>query len=151
MNTTISEYMRDRQKRCDSLFSAAEQAVGSQQWDTAHDSLSQYCDALEEHLAMEEKVVFPAYEAETSLPTDATGTLRAEHREFRSLMRRLEDAISQRDEKAYLEHSRMLDRMLREHERKEGELLYPLIDTALAGRNAELILVMKEAYQVETS
>ena len=144
MTNPISQYMQMRQQRCDRLFNDTETAVAAKQWDTASDYLEQFCDALEEHLAMEEEVLFPAFEAKTGLTTDVTGTMRAEHREFRSLMRRLEDACTHRDSDAFLDHSSILGFMLEEHETKEESGLYPLIDRALSSRAAELIETMRE-------
>lgn len=144
MTTSISSYMTSRHKHCDELFIAAETAVYKKRWDAARAMLEQFCNALEQHLAMEEEVLFPAFEAETGMTGGPTSMMRAEHRQVRSLLRRLEDALAQRDVSAYLGHSETLNIMLQQHDLKEESVLYPIIDRVLSSRADELIRAMRE-------
>lgn len=144
MTISIGEYMTSRHKHCDELFIAAETAVYKKRWDAARAALEQFCNALEQHLAMEEEVLFPAVEAETGVTGGPTSVMRAEHQQARSLLRRLEDALTQRDVSAYLSHSETLNIMLQQHDLKEESVLYPMIDSVLSSNADELIRAMSE-------
>jgi hemerythrin-like domain-containing protein len=88
---------------------------------------------------MEEEVLFPAFEEETGMAGGPTRMMRAEHREFRSLLRRLEDALAQEDADAWLGNAETLRILSQQHDMKEEGVLYPMMDRALAARQDELL------------
>src|SRR5690606_31877787 len=96
----IREFMTGDHKRCDAYFVATEEAVLAGDWATGREAFERYGDALDAHLAMEEEVLFPAFEEETGMTSGPTSMMRAEHREFRSLLRRMEDALAHEDPQA---------------------------------------------------
>ena len=88
---------------------------------------------------MEEEVLFPAFEEETGMTGGPTAMMRAEHRELRSLVRRVQDALTHREVEAWLGSSEMLRILAQQHDLKEEGVLYPMMDRALAGRQDELL------------
>jgi hemerythrin-like domain-containing protein len=140
--SSIREYMTADHRRCDAHFVATEDAVLAGEWDAAAAAFRRYGDALDAHLAMEEEVLFPAFEAETGMTDGPTAVMRAEHRELRALLRRVEDALAHHDVAAWLGSSDMLRVMAQHHDLKEEGVLYPMMTRALAGRESELLAAM---------
>ena len=68
MTSRIREYMSADHRRCDAHFVATEEAVLAGDWPAASAAFGRYGDALDTHLAMEEEVLFPGFEAETGMP-----------------------------------------------------------------------------------
>ncbi len=126
-------------RRCDAHFVATEDAVIAGDWEAAGAAFRRYGDALDAHLAMEEEVLFPAFEQETGMTGGPTAVMRAEHRELRALLRRIEDALTHRETDAWLGSSEMLRILAQQHDLKEEGVLYPMMDRALAGQQEELI------------
>ncbi|NLD54067.1 MAG: hemerythrin domain-containing protein [Burkholderiaceae bacterium] len=135
----IRAYMSADHRRCDAHFVAAEEAVLAGDWEAAGAAFRRYGDALDAHLAMEEEVLFPAFEEETGMTGGPTAMMRAEHRELRSLVRRVQDALTHREVEAWLGSSEMLRILAQQHDLKEEGVLYPMMDRALAGRQDELL------------
>ena len=135
----IREYMAADHRRCDAHFVATEDAVIAGDWESAGAAFRRYGDALDAHLAMEEEVLFPAFEQETGMTGGPTAMMRAEHRELRALLRRVEDALTHRATDAWLGSSEMLRILAQQHDLKEEGVLYPMMDRALAGQQEELL------------
>jgi hemerythrin-like domain-containing protein len=135
----IREYMAADHRRCDAHFVATEDAVIAGDWEAAGAAFRRYGDALDAHLAMEEEVLFPSFEQETGMTGGPTAMMRAEHRELRALLRRVEDALTHRETDAWLGSSEMLRILAQQHDMKEEGVLYPMMDRALAGQQEELL------------
>ena len=142
MASRIREYMSADHRRCDGHFVATEDAVIAGDWAAAGAAFRRYGDALNAHLAMEEEVLFPAFEEETGMTGGPTAMMRAEHRELRALLHRVEDALAHREVDAWLGNSEMLRILAQQHDLKEEGVLYPMMDRALAGRQDELLARM---------
>ncbi len=139
MTSRIREYMAADHRRCDAYFVASEEAVVAGDWDAAGAAFRRYGEALDAHLAMEEEVLFPAFEEETGMTGGPTAMMRAEHRELRALLRRVEDALAHREVDAWLGGSETLRILAQQHDLKEEGVLYPMMDRALAGKQEELL------------
>ncbi len=113
--------------------------AGAGDWAAAGAAFRRYGDGLDVHLAMEEEVLFPAFEQETGMTGGPTAMMRAEHRELRALLRRVEDALVHREVDAWLGSSEMLRILAQQHDLKEEGVLYPMMDRALAGQQEELL------------
>src|SRR5512138_3742301 len=99
--TTISDFMTHGHKDCDELFARAEEAAGD--WAKTAIELGAFRRALEQHLAMEEEILFPVFEEATGMSGGGPTTMmRVEHAQMRALMDQLADAVADRDEKRYL-------------------------------------------------
>ncbi|HEX8013352.1 MAG TPA: hemerythrin domain-containing protein [Casimicrobiaceae bacterium] len=136
--TTISDFMTSGHRACDELFARAEEAAGD--WAKTTIELDAFRRALELHLVMEEDVLFPAFEERTGMtgggPTEA---MRVEHAQMRALTDQLADAAADCDEKRYLGIADTLHVLIQQHNMKEEGMMYPMLDSAVADRIAELI------------
>jgi hemerythrin-like domain-containing protein len=94
---------------------------------------------MRRHFAREESVLFPAFEARTGMSGGPTFVMRAEHQQMNGLLGEMNSALSQRDAKTYLGLSETLLMLMRQHNMKEENILYPMSDQALADEQADLL------------
>ncbi len=130
-------------RRCDELFSAAENQVHRGDWIDAEKSLRDFLDATLRHFEVEETFLFPAFEARTGQAMGPTRIMHLEHQQMRVLFKDLGQDIERRDRGHYLGSSETLLTLLQQHNLKEEQVLYPLSDRALAGEVPELLQRMR--------
>lgn len=129
--TTISDFLAPDHRRCDELFAAAEAAAAKGDWDAATAGFDRFRAALLHHFAMEEDVMFPAFETRTGMRQGPTAVMRNEHRQMSGLLDRLNDAMANKDANAYLGGSDTLLILMQQHNVKEEQMLYRMADQAL--------------------
>lgn len=141
--TTISDFLAPDHQRCDNLFAAAESAAAHGDWDNAATGFSRFQDALLHHFAMEEEVMFPAFEARTGMTQGPTAMMRSEHRQMTSLLNQMAEAAARKDSDSFLGDADTLLIIMQQHNMKEEQMLYQMADQALAGELDELVERMR--------
>lgn len=136
--TTISEFMLGGHAVCDDLFASARNAAGD--WKRAAREVAAFRKALVEHIAMEEEVLFPVFEAERgSAEGGPSATMRDEHAQMRALLDALDEAAARRDEQRYPGVADALLALMQQHNMKEESMMYPMIEAAAPDRSDALI------------
>lgn len=141
--TTISDFLASDHKRCDDLFATAEAAVSNGDWDGATAGFRRFREALLHHFAMEEEVMFPAFEARTGMSQGPTAVMRSEHRQMTDLLDQMSTAMAERDSSACLGDADTLLIIMQQHNVKEEQMLYRMADQALAGDLEEVVARMR--------
>lgn len=141
--STILEFMGTDHRACDELFAASEATVPNQCWDDARGLFDRFHAAMDRHLAMEEQILFPAFEAGTGFSMGPTRVMRMEHEQMRELLQEMETAVAVRNERDYLGLSETLNMLMQQHNLKEEGMLYPMCDQALAANKDSLIHAME--------
>lgn len=141
---TITGYLTNDHKRCDNLFTEAQYCVFADLWERAEACSQQFFDAIEQHFAMEEKVLFLAFEYAIGSSDGPTGVMRDEHQQIRGIISRLDSALMRRDKNAFLGHSDTLNIMLQQHITKEESLLYGMTDRLLSEQKHDIIQAMHQ-------
>lgn len=136
---TISAFLTPDHQHCDALFAAAEAAAAQGDWHAAAEAWSRFQDALRHHFAMEEEVMFPAFEARTGMTQGPTQVMRMEHRQMSDLLNQLSDAAARQDADAFLGDCETLLIIMQQHNMKEEQMLYHMADQVLAGEAEEVI------------
>jgi hemerythrin-like domain-containing protein len=139
---TITGYLSSDHARCDDLFAAAETAVSKGRWDEAAALFGGFEEGLERHFAMEEKVLFVAFEKATGSSAGPTAVMRMEHAQIRSIMTLLHDAMANRDADDFLGHAETLNTMIQQHNMKEESILYPMTDRMLSTEREPVLEAM---------
>ena len=140
---TLGSYLGGDHNACDDLFSEAENAVAAKDWPRAGAQFDRFAAAMARHFAMEEDVLFPAFEDRTGMRGGPTAVMRGEHQQMNGLLAGMRAALEKRDNPAYLGQSETLLMLMRQHNMKEENILYPMSDQALADRQAELLAAME--------
>lgn len=137
--TTLTDYLSDDHGACDQLFATAENAVAARDWPQAQSEFARFLASIRHHFAMEEEILFPAFEQRTGMSGGPTSIMRAEHQQMNSLLDSMAAALQGRNETGYLGLSETLLMLMRQHNLKEENILYPMADQALNGERAALL------------
>lgn len=150
---TICDYLLLDHKRCDDYFIRAENHISQHNWQEGDASFRLFHDALKQHLRMEEKVLFPAFEQAIRNSEGPLGMLRMEHGQIRGMVSRMSDAVARQDTVEFLIHSETFLLLLQQHSMKEEEILYPLLDKILflSAKREQIIHAMREFREPDAS
>ncbi len=140
--TTLSTFLTKDHQHCDDLFAEAESAVGAGDWSTGKSRFERFRDDTLRHFRREEGVLFPAFEAHTGMPDGPTTVMRREHAQMRAVLEDMAAALAERNASDYFGHADTLLLLMRQHNLKEEQILYPMADKALGDLAAGLIAHM---------
>ena len=129
--TSILEFMTQDHRHCDDSFAAVEEKVAAGNWDEAGQNWTIFRNALETHLSREENYLFPAFEARTGNSQGPTTVMRVEHEQMRSLVSEMDEAFVVKDAESCLGLAETLMILTQQHNMKEEQILYPMIDQVL--------------------
>lgn len=141
---SIAEFLSHDHAHCDALFAQAEAAAASRDWTQAGVANAAFRQAMAHHFAMEENVLFPAFEAATGSLAGPTQVMRGEHAQMNALFDAMDAALRGQDGDAFLGHAETLLWLMRQHNLKEENMLYPMSDRVLAPQRAALLGHMGE-------
>ncbi len=140
---TLSRFLTHEHSLCDDLFAEAENAVGDADWPQASAAFQAFIAEMQRHFGHEEEVLFPAFEDQTGMRGGPTQVMRDEHLQMNGVFTVLGDALARKDADAYLGNSETLLMLMRQHNLKEENILYPMAEQALAGLQADLLARME--------
>jgi len=129
-------------RRCDELFSEAEELVANDDWAAGVVRFNAFNDAIEHHFSMEEGVLFPRFEQRTGQTMGPTQMMRMEHTQMRQLLSDMVSAVEQQDQERYLGLAETLMMIMQQHNMKEERMLYPMTDQALGDEASEVLETM---------
>jgi iron-sulfur cluster repair protein YtfE (RIC family) len=148
---TISGYLGTHHRRCDQLCIEAEKSVAAELWDRADGLFHEFCAALEQHFAMEEDVLFAAFEKAIHGADGPTGIMRVEHKKINSVVFMLRDALERRARNAFLGHADTLNIMIAQHNQVEEDIFYPMIDRMFSSQKHDIIEAMRKIAEPPTA
>ena len=140
---TILEFLGSDHHACDDLFASAEAAVAQKNWGSARTLFERFRAAMAHHLAMEEDVLFPAFEARTGMRAGPTQVMRMEHTQMRDLLQGMQNAVAAANQNGFLGLSETLNMLMQQHNLKEENMLYPMSDQVLGGDREGLLHSMQ--------
>ncbi len=137
--SSIESFMAQDHKACDDRFARAEAAVGSGDWATAASEFDVFRKAMERHFEMEENVLFSAFEDRTGMAGGPTMVMREEHEQMRGVLAALGEAVGTQDTDEYLGQAETLNVLMQQHNLKEEQVLYRMMDEHLAAEADTLL------------
>ncbi len=127
----ISSIMAHHHRECDEYFSSMENAVSAGEWEAAERAWKAFQGNILNHFASEEETLFPAFEEVTGNSQGPTMVMRMEHEQMRSLLDGLKQAMESRHAEQVLGVADTMMMLIQQHNMKEEQILYPMIDDAL--------------------
>lgn len=127
----IRDFMAGDHRRCDDVFVDVEQARNAGEWDRATAAYTQFQNAVLQHFAAEESLLFPAFEQKTGMTMGPTQVMRGEHVQMRELMDAASASLAAKDANDYSGNAETLLVMMQQHNMKEENMLYPMCDQHL--------------------
>ncbi|MEW5789776.1 MAG: hemerythrin domain-containing protein [Pseudomonadota bacterium] len=137
--SSLSEFLTDDHHACDDLFAAAENAAAVKDWAQARERFGLFAAAMARHFAREETVLFPAFEARTGNSGGPTFVMRSEHVQMNGLLADMAARLERSDGPGFLGQAETLLMLMRQHNLKEENILYPMSDQALADQQPDLL------------
>lgn len=130
-------------QRLDEMLDEVELMADAENWKDAKRRFLGFRRELEEHIRLEEEMMFPTFETNSSMPHGPTVVMRAEHVTIRQLLANVEAALT---EKRPISRTTVeLEAQLGAHNFKEERVLYPAFE-----RLASVSTRMSLATKVET-
>ncbi len=136
----ITDYMTNDHRSCDDIFALAEESVANGKWPKAKAEFATFCIEIERHLAMEEDILFPAFETKSGMQGGPTVVMRSEHQQMRKLISDMAQCVQDNNRDGYLGLSETLMVLTQQHNMKEEQMLYHMMDQTF-GTEAQALLV----------
>jgi len=123
---TASLILEVHHRRIDEMLDGVEIAADIGSWAEARALFTRLRGELEEHIRIEEQLMFPSFEAFMRMPGGPTSVMRAEHAEIARCLDAVEGSLDaqQLDGEAVDQ----LEGLLASHNAKEERVLYPLFE-----------------------
>ncbi|MGK5090980.1 hemerythrin domain-containing protein [Deltaproteobacteria bacterium TL4] len=132
---SFSDFMSRDHARCDQFYADGEAAVLDNKLEDASELLHAFALNLRRHFAMEERIAFPAFEKQTGMMGGPTQVMRMEHEQMLNTLPEIDEALDDQDYDTVLGIGETLLILMQQHNMKEENILYPMIDQHLS--NAE--------------
>jgi iron-sulfur cluster repair protein YtfE (RIC family) len=133
----ITSALQHHHKLCDDDFAMAEEAAHKGDWAACAATHGKFRTEMLAHFSVEEEVLFPAFEQRTGMAGGPTQVMRGEHVQMRDLLRQMDEALAQKNADGFGGAAETLLIMMQQHNMKEENILYPMIDQAL-GQDGEI-------------
>jgi len=135
----LVEFFGQDHRDCDARWADVEELLDTEDIEAARPAWQKFLAGMQRHIAMEEEVLFPAFEAASGMhDTGPTAVMRLEHNQIRALLDEIGTAIGSGDYEQALEVGDTLLMLIQTHSAKEEEVLYPMAENLLSGRWSEL-------------
>ena len=140
-SAVLTSFLAGQHRELDRLLEAADNESGTPQ---ALQAFVRFREAMEHHLGLEERLLFPSLEACMG-PGGPLVVMRDEHDAIRDLLQQGYEALGAQELKAYRQVLDTLTVLVQQHHLKEENVLYPMGDTLLSDRAETLLQTMIEA------
>jgi iron-sulfur cluster repair protein YtfE (RIC family) len=133
---SVSEFFAADHDRLDGFF-AEFRRLKRIDFPKAKENFKQFMFGLKRHIIWEEEFLFPAFERGTGFPgAGPTAVMRVEHRRIGDWLEAIHDKVRRADPESDREEAALLD-VLAQHNAKEENVLYPMLDRSLSNDERE--------------
>jgi iron-sulfur cluster repair protein YtfE (RIC family) len=139
----LSSYMKADHRACDEAFANMENEVSDENWTNATKLFEAFASDLNHHFNMEEDVMFPAFEAREAGHCNPTPVMIMEHTQMRNVLKQLREDLEAKNKEHFFGLSETLMMTMQQHNMKEEQMMYPMIDESLGEESAMLLDEMK--------
>lgn len=126
------------------LLSECQGAVEIEDWESVGQIFKQLVTHLKRHIALEEGVLYPAYESAPHAPQGPTTALRDEHTRIIRLIHDMAPVITTRDSEHMLECLVHLENRMIKHHEKEEDIFLPMASHILNASRDEILRQLGE-------
>lgn len=139
----VSFYIEDHD-RLDGYFKNF-QGLKRKDYAQAKENFKNFKFGLQRHIAWEEEILFPLFEEKTGMKDGGpTEVMRQEHRQIEQTLEALHKKVQRQDPESDLEE-RLLWDILKQHNMKEENILYPAVDQSISEEERRKVFGKMEA------
>ena len=137
---SISSYMQQDHVVIAGIAERAVGAAEARDWDVLARDGAEFLRRLRQHIEVEEKVLFPAFEQRTGMSAGGPSVqMREEHEQMQPILAQMQSAVAAQDGAGYQRATKALLDILMPHNQKEEQMMYPMLDEAM-GEDAQALL-----------
>ena len=137
---TIKEYMTHNDKECDEILAKLENEVESGNWDKAIELSNDFTNETLKHFSMEENYLFPMFEERAATGgCGPTQVMRMEHDQAKTIFPKINESITTKDSDRFFGLSESLMILLQQHNAKEEQMLYTMIQNLFVSENDTIV------------
>jgi hemerythrin-like domain-containing protein len=130
--TGLAAFFEQDHRDCDSRWADVEELLDTEDLELARPAWRKYAASMRRHLAMEEEILFPAFEAASGMGSGGpTTVMRVEHQQMRGLLDQIDEAMNSGDTREALDIGDTLLMLVQQHNVKEEGMLYPMAENLL--------------------
>jgi iron-sulfur cluster repair protein YtfE (RIC family) len=137
--SAIAHYLEQDHQHCDDLYLQAEAHLAEHRLTEGAPAFQRFMLAFELHLAREEQWLFPALEQHLGSSNGPTVVMRNEHQQMRAILRQMQNALEHRDSASFCDFADHLRMLMRQHNLKEENVLYPMAERLLVGSSEAML------------
>lgn len=135
----LAAFFAQDHQDCDSRWAELEEQLDGADEVTAQALWQAFDSSMRRHLAMEEDILFPAFDARSGMGGGGpTAMMRIEHQQMRGLLDQIGASIAIGDSEEALDVGDTLLMLIQQHNMKEEGMLYPMAQNMLSGEWADL-------------
>jgi len=138
LERTLADFFTHDHHEVDRHWARVEEAAESGDDAAVRTAFDTFDHAQRHHIAMEEDVLFPAFEAATGMTQGPTAVMRDEHTQMRGLLDQMRAALVSGDTQEMIDQGDTLLMLIQQHNQKEEAVLYPMAEQVLGAQWAEL-------------
>ncbi|MGB5292460.1 MAG: hemerythrin domain-containing protein, partial [Lysobacterales bacterium] len=122
----LAAFFEQDHRDCDARWADVEELLDTQDVEAARSAWEKFDKGMRRHIAMEEEVMFPAFEAAAQMGGGGpTSVMRMEHKQMIGLLDQIEGAMESGDAEQALYLGDTLLMLIQQHNIKEEGMLYP--------------------------
>ena len=141
----ISAFFEQDHRDCDARWADVEELLDTQDVDAANPAWEKFEKGMRRHLAMEEEVLFPAFESAARMGGGGpTAVMRMEHKQMLGLLEQIGAAMESGNAELAMDTGDTLLMLIQQHNIKEEGMLYPMAENVLAGHWPKLAELLAE-------
>jgi iron-sulfur cluster repair protein YtfE (RIC family) len=145
---SISSFMEQDHVVIDGIAQRAVAAAEARDWSGLAREGAEFLRRLRLHIEVEEQVLFPVFEQRTGMAAAGPSkVMRIEHEQMRPIMAQMEAAAAAQDGPGYQRAAKALFDILKPHNQKEEQMMYPMLDEA-AGDDTQALVSQAKAVLV---
>lgn len=144
----ITHYFEADHDRLDAVFTRYQQ-LKRKSFPEAKPYFRTFIKGLKRHIVWEEEVLFPKFEEKTGMKDQGpTAVMRQEHRLIGGFLEEIHNKVRQANPESDEEEKKLLE-VLKAHNQKEEQILYPAIDRAVLPEEAAQMFMAMEHIPAE--
>ena len=141
----LTAFFEQDHRDCDARWADVEELLDTRDVDAARPAWQKFNAGMRRHIAMEEEVLFPAFESAAKMAGGGpTAVMRMEHQQMRGLLDQIESAMEVGDTEQALDTGDTLLMLIQQHNIKEEGMLYPMAENVLADHWSKLAALLEE-------
>jgi hemerythrin-like domain-containing protein len=140
MQGGLAEFFAQDHRDCDARWADVEELLDTEDVEMARAAWQRYDASMRRHLAMEEEVLFPAFDARSGMAGGGpVAVMKMEHQQMRGLLDQIGEAVESGDAGEAMDIGDTLLMLVQQHNVKEEGMLYPMAENMLAGDWEDLV------------